>query len=159
MTTSKRIAPRRITIRILRSASPAAIMRPQPVQQAQARHVDPRPHEIIRDEEARRAGEREAALANLVPVFVVAVYLTRRVVGGREGGGWSYTAGERMENWGHPFREFRDADEATGFCERLQGDLDRQVNALPAAEASRYQARVYEGAAPERFPARPPRFD
>lgn len=100
----------------------------------------------------------------------VAVYLTQRLYGGPEEGGWYYEAGElctqpELAAFGTTFSTGHE-DRAVRIAAEVQTHLDRDWNtgdyARPLSSVfspGRFEARVHEGWPPLAFPAERPRYE
>ncbi|WP_242098167.1 hypothetical protein [Sphingomonas sp. CROZ-RG-20F-R02-07] len=100
----------------------------------------------------------------------VAVYLTQRVYGGPEEGGWWYDAGElctdpALTAFGITLPDGHE-DRARRMSVEVQAHLDRDWNtgdhARPTSSVlstGRFEARVHDGWPPNAFPAERPRYD
>ena len=100
----------------------------------------------------------------------VAVYLTQRLYGGPEEGGWYYDAGElctdsALTAFGVTFAEGHE-DRARTMALEVQAHLDRDWNVGDHARemssvlsAGRFEARVHDGWPSLAFPAERPRYE
>jgi hypothetical protein len=112
------------------------------------------------------------------PLWSVAIYLVDREYGGAEEGGWYYDAGVKVTSMidgmeGTPFPEHSwnvtfasaTAEELANQCAAaVQQVLDITANARRRPISSvlstgRYEAMVFEGMAPDRFPEETPHYE
>lgn len=120
----------------------------------------------IEDEDFEENSERR------LPIYFVGVYLTDRVYGGPEEGGWWYDCGELVTE--PSFYEglevkalpeaFLTIEEAYHSANKIQESLDKTVNVGRRPKSSvlsegEYEALVMEGSLPNHYPERRPFYE
>ena len=96
--------------------------------------------------------------------YTVRVYLQDQSYGGPEEGGWYYTCGEFVPDFGHLTRAFKTREEALNYAESLHETILDDLNKKRPSQYSVlsqgvYLARVWDEEAPLGYPANKPHYE